>query len=182
MENRLTKSLQATPRWLPVVSGLLITVLIVVSCSISYKFNGASIDYTKTRTITIADFPNNATLVYPQLAPKLNTELKDLFNRRTRLQQVKRNGDLQIEGEITDYKLTPLSIQANALAAQTQLTMTIRFKFTNTKNPKEDTETTLSASQTFDSSKMLSTIEATLADEMVKELTDKIYNATVARW
>jgi hypothetical protein len=162
--------------------GIFVVALLVVGCSISYKFNGSSIDYTQTKTITIADFPNNATLIYPQLAPKLNTALKDLFNRRTKLQQVKRNGDLQIEGEITDYKLTSLSIQSNSLAAQTQLTMTIRFKFVNTKNPKDDLETTLSASQTFDSSKMLTTVQETLADEMVKELTEKIYNATVARW
>jgi hypothetical protein len=156
--------------------------LLVNSCSISYKFNGSSIDYTKTKTITISDFPNNATLVYPQLASKLNTALKDIFNRRTKLQQVKRNGDMQIEGEITDYRLTPLSIQANALAAQTQLTMTVRFKYTNTKNPKDDLETSLSASQTFDSSKMLTTVQEALADEMVKEITEKIYNQTVARW
>ena len=155
---------------------------IVVSCSISYKFNGSSIDYTQTRTITIADFPNNATLVYPQLATKFNTSLKDIFARRTKLQNVKRNGDMQIEGEITDYKLTSLSIQSNALAAQTQLTMTVRFKFTNSKNPKDDLETTLSASQTFDSSKMLTSVQETLVDAMVKELTEKIYNQTVARW
>jgi outer membrane lipopolysaccharide assembly protein LptE/RlpB len=161
---------------------IILTGIILSSCSISYKFTGSSLDYSKTKTITISDFPNNATLVYPQLAPKLNTALKDIFNRRTKLQQVRRNGDMQIEGEITDYRLTPLSIQANALAAQTQLTMTIRFKFTNTKNPKDDIETTLSASQTFDSSKMLTAVQDALADEMVKEITDKIYNQTVARW
>jgi len=161
---------------------IILTGVILSSCSISYKFNGSSLDYTKTKTITIADFPNNATLVYPQLAPKLNTALKDIFNRRTKLQQVRRNGDMQIEGEITEYRLTPLSIQANALAAQTQLTMTIRFKFTNTRNPKDDIETTLSASQTFDSSKMLTAVQEALANEMVKEITEKIYNQTVARW
>jgi len=161
---------------------IILTGIILNSCSISYKFNGSSLDYTKTKTITITDFPNNATLVYPQLAPKLNTALKDIFNRRTKLQQVRRNGDMQIEGEITDYRLTPISIQANALAAQTQLTMTIRFKFTNTKNPKDDIETTLSASQTFDSSKMLTAVQEALANEMVKELTEKVYNQTVARW
>lgn len=164
------------------LGAVLLIGFIVVSCSISYKFNGSSIDYTQTRTITIADFPNNATLVYPQLATKFNTSLKDIFARRTKLQNVKRNGDMQIEGEITDYKLTSLSIQSNALAAQTQLTMTVRFKFTNSKNPKDDLETTLSASQTFDSSKMLTSVQETLVDAMVKELTEKIYNQTVARW
>ena len=73
---------------------IILTGIILNSCSVSYKFNGSSLDYTKTKTITIADFPNNATLVYPQLAPKLNTALKDIFNRRTKLQQVRRNGDM----------------------------------------------------------------------------------------
>jgi len=170
----------STIHWKVIIGMLLIGI--VVSCSISYKFNGSSIDYTKIKTITITDFPNNATLVYPPLAQKFNTALRELFAKRTRLQSVKRNGDLQIEGEITDYRLAALSIQSNALAAQTQLTLTVRFRFTNTKNSKEDLETTLSASQTFDSSKMLTTVQDELLDVMTKEITENIYNQSVARW
>ena len=60
--------------------------LIVTACSISYKFNGASIDYTKVKTITIKDFPNQAPLVYPPLSQKFTEALKDIYIRQTRLQ------------------------------------------------------------------------------------------------
>ncbi len=74
--------------------------LIVTACSISYKFNGASIDYTKVKTITIKDFPNQAPLVYPPLSQKFTEALKDIYIRQTRLQLVGSNGDLDLEGEI----------------------------------------------------------------------------------
>ena len=63
-------------------------VLIVTACSISYKFNGVSIDYTKVKTITIKDFPNQPPLVYPPLSQKFTEELKDIYIRQTRLQLV----------------------------------------------------------------------------------------------
>ena len=45
-------------------------LLIATACSISYKFNGASIDYTKVKTIMISDFTNQASYVNPTLAPE----------------------------------------------------------------------------------------------------------------
>ena len=51
-------------------------------CSISYKFNGASIDYATTKTISVADFTNNAALVYAPLATNLTDGIKDLYQRQ----------------------------------------------------------------------------------------------------
>ena len=68
------------------------------ACSISYKFNGASIDYTKVKTITIQDFPNQAPLVYPQLSQLFTEGLKDIYVRQTRLEMVNNKGDLELEG------------------------------------------------------------------------------------
>ena len=91
--------------------------LIVTACSISYKFNGASIDYTKVKTITIKDFPNQAPLVYPPLSQKFTEALKDIYIRQTRLQLVGSNGDLDLEGEITGYDLTPMAVKEDAYAS-----------------------------------------------------------------
>lgn len=80
-----------------------VVALAMVSCSVSYKFNGASIDYTKTKTIQIADFPIRSSYVWGPMGPMFNNQLKDMFASHTKLSQVKRNGDLKIEGEITQY-------------------------------------------------------------------------------
>ena len=85
---------------------LIAAMLLLSSCTISYKFNGASIDYSKVKTISVADFTNNAALVYAPLAVNLTDGIKDLYQRQTRLEQVRRGGNLELEGEITGYALT----------------------------------------------------------------------------
>ena len=82
------------------------------SCSVSYKFNGASIDYSKTKTIQIADFPIRANYVWGPMAPLFNNQLKDTYANHTKLIQVKRNGDLKIEGEITQYNQRNKSVSS----------------------------------------------------------------------
>ena len=81
-----------------------IAIITVTSCSISYKFNGANIDYSKTKTIQIADFPIRSSYVWGPMASIFNNQLKDIYANHTRLIQVKRNGDMKVEGEITRYE------------------------------------------------------------------------------
>ncbi len=159
------------------------TVLILLSsCAISYKMSGSNVDYTKTKTISIADFPNNAEMVTPTLSQTFTEALRDKYTRQTRLRVMKQGGDLQIEGEIVGYQLASMSISADSYAAQTRLTLTVNVRFTNTKNPDEDFETKYSAYQVFDSSRMLNDVEPELIKTMTEEIIDKIFNDTVAKW
>ena len=165
--------------------GLLMTATLTVtlsSCLISYKFNGASIDYTKTQSISIADFPNNAALVNPNLSSNLSEGIRDIYSRQTRLQVLRRGGDMELEGEISDYTLTPMAISADNLSAETKLTITIKVRFTNNKAPEESFEKTYSAYQTFDSSQLLTDVQDELCATMITELAENIYNDTVAKW
>ncbi len=154
----------------------------LASCTISYKFNGASIDYSTTKTIAIADFPNNAALVHPPLSNLLSEEIRDLFIRQTRLTVERKSGDLELAGEIIGYELTPMGIGADGFSAETKLTMTIRVRYTNNVNPDDSFERTYSAYQTFDSKQMLTDVQDALCETMVKELAENIYNDTVAKW
>lgn len=167
------------PTTLPLYTLLLI---ILSSCSISYKFNGASIDYSTTKSIAIADFPNNAALVHPPLSNQLSEEIRDLFTRQTRLTVGRKDGDLELEGEIIGYELTPMGIGADGFSAETKLTITIRVRYTNNVNPDDSFERTYSAYQTFDSKQMLTDVQDALCETMVKELSENIYNDTVAKW
>lgn len=162
---------------------LLTTVaLLLPSCVISYKFNGASIDYATTKTISIADFPNVASLVYAPLSNNLSDGIRDLFQRQTRLEQVRRGGNLEIEGEITGYTLTPMAVSADSYASETKLTITVKVRFTNNVAPEESFEKTYTAYQTFDASQMLTDVQDELCNTMVAEIADQIYNDTVAKW
>ena len=156
--------------------------LLLVSCSVSYKFNGSSIDYTKTKTISIFDFPNTAELVYPPLSQQFSEALRDSYTKQTRLQILKKEGDLHLEGEIVGYQLTPLAISADSYASQTKLTLTIKVRFTNYKNPEEDFEKSYTAFQTFDSNQILNNVQDALVKQMITDIVDNIYNDTVAKW
>lgn len=160
----------------------LLLVFLLPSCLITYKFNGASIDYSKTKSISIADFPNNAALVNPTLSSDLSEGIRDIYTKQTRLQILRRSGDLELEGEITDYQLTPLAISADSYSAETKLTMTVRVRFTNNVTPEESFERTYSAFQTFDSSRLLTDVQDELCAIMIQEIAEDIYNDTVARW
>lgn len=151
-------------------------------CTISYKFNGASIDYSKIKSISIADFPNVAPLVYSPLSSSLSDGIRDIFQRQTRLELVRRGGNLELEGEITGYQLTPMSVSADSYAAETKLTMTVRVRFTNNINPEDSFEKTYSAYQTFDASLMLNDVQEELCNTMITEIAEQIYNDTVAKW
>ena len=164
--------------WLTLVA----TVVTLSSCLISYRFNGASIDYSKTQSISIADFPNSAAMVNPNLSNNLSEGIRDIYSRQTRLQILRRGGDMELEGEIVDYALTPMAISADNLSAETKLTITIKVRFTNNKAPEESFEKTYSAFQTFDSSRLLTDVQDELCATMITELAENIYNDTVAKW
>ena len=161
---------------------IMATMIGFSSCLISYRFNGASIDYSKTQSISIADFPNNAALVNPNLSTNLSEGIRDIYSRQTRLQVLRRGGDMELEGEIADYALTPMAISADNLSAETKLTITVKVRFTNNKSPEESFEKTYSAYQTFDSSQLLTDVQDELCATMITEIAESIYNDTVAKW
>ena len=152
------------------------------ACSVSYKFNGASIDYTKVKTIQIAEFPIRASYVWGPMGPIFNNELKNQFADHTKLSQVKRNGDLKIEGEITKYEQRNKSVTAEGYSAQTELSMTVNVRFTNNKNHDQDFEQSFSAQQSYDTKLSLNSVQEELVTQMVKDIVEQIFNKAVADW
>lgn len=160
----------------------LFALLLLSACSVSYKFNGASIDYTKTKTIQIVDFPIRASYVWGPMGPMFNNQLKDQYANHTKLVQVKRNGDLKIEGEITQYTQRNKAVSSEGYSAQVELSMTVNVRFTNNNKHSEDFERSFTATTTYDSTQSLNAVQEELVTQMIKELTDQIFNATVANW
>lgn len=155
---------------------------LLAGCTISYRMNGASIDYSKTKTIGISDFPNRAVLVYPPLSNDFSEALRDIFARQTRLSILPKGGDMELEGEITGYELTPMAVAADSYAAETKLTIAVHVRFTNNKVPDESFEKTYTAYQTFDARKQLTDVQEELCKTMITEITENIFNETVAKW
>lgn len=157
-------------------------VLGFTSCLVSYKFNGSSIDYTKIKTITIAEFPNQAALVYPSLASEFTEALTDEFSQKTRLSFVSRDGDLQIEGAIVDYAVISMSVGTSGQSMDTKLQMSVNVKFSNRVNPAENFEDRFSASQVFSNENTINQVQDELNKLIIEDIVNQIFNRTVANW
>lgn len=151
-------------------------------CVPSYKLNGSAIDYTVYRTVHVGEFPIRAALVYSPLQQMFENDLLDYITRNTRLQTIDGASDLDIEGEITGYNLTPQAVTEDAYASKTRLTITVRVKYTDSKKEGNDINQTFSAYRDFDASQMLNDVQEQLCQEISKELVELIFNATLGNW
>lgn len=161
------------------VPALLLTLL--TACSISYKFTGTSINYDIIKSIQIDKVSNRAPYGWAPMEAMFNNQLQDVYANQTRLKLVKRNGDLHIAGEITGYDQYNKGISSDGYASQVQLKMTVNIRFNNAKTG-EQWEKQFSATSQYDSTQSLTSVQETLVTEMVKDLCDQIFNATVADW
>ena len=158
-------------------------ILVFQACSISYKFNGAALDYDIYKTISISQFPIRAALVYPPLQQTFENQITDMITRQTRLRVVESNNtDLRLEGEITGYTLSPQAVNEDAYASRTRLTITVRVKYIDNKNEAQGVDQTFSAYRDFSSNELLTDVQDELCTQISKELADLIFNATIGNW
>ena len=163
------------------VAALVAAMFVVHSCGI-YSFTGTSIQ-PDVKTVTINYFEYQALKVNPSLSNDLTTALQDKFLRLTKLEQVDMDGDIEITGAITGYDVKATAITANEQAAQNRLTVSVKISFTNRKYPEDDfPDKSFSAFADFDASQSLDAVEASLCEEIIEQLCDDMFNATVANW
>lgn len=168
------------PRMVSVACCVAFVLAAVVGC-VKYSFTGTSINYDLTKTIQIDNVPNRAPYGWAPMEAMFNNKLQDLYANQTRLKLVKRNGDLHIAGEITGYDQYNKAVSADGFSSQVQLKMTVNIRFNNTKT-NQSWERVFSATTQYESTQQLSEVQEQCVTEMVQDLTDQIFNATVADW
>ena len=161
---------------------LLLLAVLVSACSISYSFNGASIDYTTTKTIQIDNFPIRSAYVWAPMQSIFQNRITEIYANQTKLKQVKKNGDLQLAGEIVAFDQFNKGISSSGYSSQIQLKMTVNVRFVNNKKHTDDFERQFTATAEYDASQQLNAVQEELVTQMVKDITDQIFNATVANW
>lgn len=183
MTLKIKQNIEKRCRTVAVMAVAVVAAVAAVSCSISYKMNGAALDYSIYKTISISEFPIRAALVYPPLQQTFENKMIDMVTRQTRLRVIdSNNSDLRLEGEITGYSLSPQAVNDNAYASQTRLTITVRVKFINSKDSSQDVDQTFSAYRDFSSDQMLTDVQDELCSQISDELTNLIFNATLGNW
>lgn len=153
-----------------------------------YSFTGSSLS-PETKTIQIKDFPNNAPLMNPNLSQQFSTDIQNRFLQRTGLKGTTEVPDILIEGEITDYSITPTTISSavNApggtiQAAQNKLTITVKVHYENKIEPDKSFDRPYSDEAVFSSDLDINTIEASQVKLVNERIINKIFNDIVANW
>lgn len=153
----------------------------MVSCSGGYSFSGASIP-ADAKTLSLKQFPNYATTVNPLLSQQLYEGMRNMFESQTPLSVVSSDGDLQLTGEITGYRTQASGLSSDDNVATNRLTITIKVKFVNTKDPDADFEQSFSRYKEYDASRDFSSVESGLVEEIVTELVEDVFNKSVVNW
>ena len=163
---------------------LLFSLLLLVSC---YSFTNNNLD-ARIKTFQIKNFPNNAALVNPALSQDFTIALQNKFQKTT-LKSAIENPDLLIEGEITDYSISPTTISnpisttgGNIQAAQNKLTITVKVHYENAIIPEKSFDRSYTDEAVFSSDLDINAIETSQVKLVNDRIITKIFNDIVADW
>ena len=154
--------------------------LLLNSCGI-YNFTGAKpID---AKTFQVNYFQNNAELIEPGIERTFTLELQDIIQNQTNLNLVTQGGELIYEGEIVEYRISPMTATADQRAAQNRLTIAVNVRFSNRNKEDDNFEKRFSFFYDFDANAQLVGPQLSAAlDEIFERITQDIFNESLAKW
>lgn len=158
----------------------------LMGCGV-YSFSGVSVN---ANTITVNTFFNDALGGPPDLSQRFTNSLQDYYQRNTSLTLLPNNGDLLVEGVITDYRLEPLGATQERVgnqnvdtSADTKLTLSIKVSYVNINDETFNFEgKTFTQFEPFSNEQNFTAIEDQLLDAIFEKLIIDIFNQTVANW
>jgi len=167
---------------------LLVIFVLASSCglkSVGYSLSGASVGDAKTFQVNFfqnfADQSPGST-IEPGLDRDFTLALQDRIRDQTSLDLTNSNADLVYEGEITEYRVAPMTATANQSAAQNRLTMTVMVRFYNNKKEDSDFERRFSFFYDFSANDLLESVKSEAHTEIFERLTNDIFQASLADW
>jgi hypothetical protein len=166
-------------RW--IFSLLCLVTLVISGCSGSYSFTGASIP-PNAKTISIQNFANYASTINPQLSQKMSDELRNLFQSQTGLAISNSDGDLQISGEITNYSTRASALSSTDEVSTNRFTITVKVHFENSMDPDANFDQQFTRYKDYNASLDFSSVENSLVNAIVTELSEDIFNKAVVNW
>ena len=177
----IKKNMFSSKNWKIAFLPVIFLIITTVACKISYSFSGASIS-PQIKTLSVQRFFNTAALVQPGLDQTITDALLDKCKAQTSLRIVSELGDVDFEGEITDYNTQPVTVGADAYAATNRFTITVKVKFTNTVEPNFSFDQSFSRYVDYDGNKDLSAVEQDLSSEIIKLIIEDIFNKAFVNW
>jgi len=162
------------------ITYFLFLAIALSSCKTKVSLSGATIP-PEAKTISVGFFTNNTSLGAPSLSQRFTEKLRDVVSQQTGLTLVKQNGDLQFEGYISDYNVSPIAISADQ-ASQNRMTISVSVKYINKFEESKNFEQIFTRFQDVASDKNISSIEPELVTEIYRQLTEDVFNKAFNNW
>lgn len=155
-------------------------LMLFSSCSV-YNFTGAG--PINAKTFQVNYFQNTSELIEPGIERTFTLRLQDLIQNQTNLTLTNTDGDLMYEGEIVDYRISPMTSTADLTAAQNRLTITVNLRFSNKNKSEDDFEKRFSFFYDYPGEQQLTGSQLrTALDEIFERITQDMFNDTLAKW
>lgn len=160
---------------------ILFILTLFSSCGI-YNFTGTTGEID-AKTFQVNYFQNTAELIEPGIERTFTQELQKIIQNQTNLNLTNTNGDLVYEGEITEYRISPMTATADQKAAQNRLSISVRVRFFNKNKETDNFEKTFSFFYDYSGTDQLVGSQLTSAlDEIFTRITQDIFNDSLAKW
>lgn len=161
---------------------LTLFVLFLLSGCGVYNFTGTT-GKIDAKTFQVNYFQNTAELIEPGIERTFTQELQKIIQNQTNLNLTSTNGDLVYEGEITEYRISPMTATADQKAAQNRLSISVRVRFYNKNKEADNFEKTFSFYYDYSGTDQLVGSQLTSAlDEIFTRITQDIFNESLAKW
>ena len=159
---------------------IFILAISVNSCSV-YNFTGTG--KINAKTFQVNYFQNNSALVEPGIERTFTIKLQELIQNQTNLNLTSSNGDLLYEGEIVEYRITPMQATAAQNAAQSRLTISVMVRFSNKNKEADNFEKRFSFYRDYEGASLpTGSVLNGYIEEIFERITQDVFNESLAKW
>ncbi|MFY8096360.1 MAG: LptE family protein [Flavobacterium sp.] len=159
---------------------LVVLVLILSSCSVSYNFTGTG--KLDAKTFQVNYFQNMADIVEPGIERTFTQRLQNVILNQTNLKLVSTGGELLYEGEIVEYRITPMAATSDQTAAQNRMTITVNVRYSNKNKEEDNFERRFTHFYNYEANKLPSEVMQDALNEIYERITQDIFNQSLAKW
>lgn len=180
LNNTIYSPMKAIMKHIKIIT-LFVILLTFSGCGVSYNFTGAK--PVNAKTFQVNYFQNNADVIEPGIDLTFTRALQDLIQNQTNLSLTNSGGELVYEGEITQYRISPMTATADQRAAQNRLSITVNVRFTNKNKEEDDFEKPFSFYYDFSGNDLpTGGVLRDALDDIFERITQDIFNESLAKW
>jgi hypothetical protein len=158
----------------------ILTLFLLVGCNVKYNFTGTG--KINAKTFQVNYFQNNAEIVEVGIERTFTQKLQNTIQNQTNLDLVTSGGDLLYEGEIVEYRITPMASNASQQSSQNRMTISINVRYSSKNSEDDNFERRFSFFHDYDANLLPSAVLNEALEIIYERITQDIFNESLAKW